>query len=58
MAAGDKEKVNQICELADWFVEEGILLPPGMQVSVIDAACRMLESLGYIVHLDPGEMPS
>lgn len=52
------EKVKQFKEMVSWFKEENHRLGPNAQVDFVFGATDILESMGYLVKLDAGEMPS
>jgi hypothetical protein len=53
-----RQKYNQMCEVLEWIKENQPFIPPRFAVMFNLLACDVLRSAGYIVNLDPGEMPS
>ncbi|MEK7565305.1 MAG: hypothetical protein AAB501_03665 [Patescibacteria group bacterium] len=52
------EKLKQFKEMVSWFEAEHHRFGPNAQVDFVFGATSILESMGYLVDLDPGEMPS
>lgn len=52
------EKLKQFKEMVSWFETENHRFGPNAQVDFVFGATSILESMGYLVKLDPGEMPS
>ena len=52
------QKVRELQSLVAWFKENNVTLPAMIASQFNWEATQILEANGYLVKLDPGEMPS